>query len=50
MSEYRKIFLLWLMEKIAWRLYGKYDCESFELMKSDNGREFIVAWVEKGDD
>ena len=49
MTNIRRGFLLWLFEKIAWRLYGKYDCDSFEFIRADNRREFVVAYVDKGD-
>lgn len=45
----RRTILLWLFEKIAWKLYGKYGCDSFEFIKADNGKEFVVAYVVKGD-
>ena len=50
MTNIRRNLLLLLFEKIAWRLYGKYDCDSFEFIRSDDGNEFVVAFVDKGDD
>ena len=50
MTGIRRTILLWLFEKIAWKLYGKYDCDSFEFIRADNGKEFVVAYVVKGDD
>ena len=49
MTGIRRTILLWLFEKIAWKLYGKYDCDSFEFIRADNGKEFVVAYVVKGD-